>query len=329
MPRATTRILDMQYLRARYCSPSTANFLTEDSYLGDISDPLTLNRYNYVKGSPLNYIDPSGHIPDDLALANRKNLQKNVSLANSSDAKRANERITGQTSSESAKRELNEKQRKAWNYIKDLIQKAQDKTNDFVISCESYSAGVNAVNNSLGSGGVLVTAEGVEIPGAVVVSGAEEGIASVSGGIITGLLAAFGAAGDQEGGSGKGDSDSHQKYEVSDSRREHILEGDPPGTGHGPNRGNTGGAFPDTWTDDQAIDAIERVANSPNSTWKQATGSGYRNAPVTQGGPDPNAPLTTNSGSPVRFRVQGQDHGLNIEVIVEPGGEGIITGYVK
>ena len=124
----------MQYLRARYYSPSTANFLTEDSYLGDISDPLTLNRYNYVKGSPLNYIDPSGHIPDDLALANRKNLQKNVPLANSSDAKRANERITGQTSSESAKRELNEKQRKAWNYIKDLIQKAQDKTNDFVIS---------------------------------------------------------------------------------------------------------------------------------------------------------------------------------------------------
>ncbi len=66
--------LDVQYLRARYYSPSTANFLTEDSYLGDISDPLTLNRYNYVKSSPLNYVDPSGHIPDDLALANRKNI---------------------------------------------------------------------------------------------------------------------------------------------------------------------------------------------------------------------------------------------------------------
>ena len=287
--------LDMQYLRARYYSPSTANFLTEDSYLGDISDPLTLNRYNYVKGSPLNYIDPSGHIPDDLALANRKNLQKNVSLANSSDAKRANERITGQTSSESAKRELNEKQRKAWNYIKDLIQKAQDKTNDFVISCESYAAGVkvkinqknsefsvfilllfgedpsgeenrakqyrnqilegleeidytsyeagyidgdwyyllmfydmvsagmagvNAVNNSLGSGGVLVTAEGVEIPGAVVVSGTEESIASVSGGIITGLLAALGAAGDQEGGSGKGDSEAKSIDDILDGAEE-------------------------------------------------------------------------------------------------------------
>ena len=39
----------------------TANFLTEDSYLGNITDPLTLNRYNYVKSSPLNYIDPSGY----------------------------------------------------------------------------------------------------------------------------------------------------------------------------------------------------------------------------------------------------------------------------
>ena len=57
-------------------------------------------------------------------------------------------------------------------------------------------AGVNAVNNPLGSGGVLVTAEGVVIPGAVVASGTEKGIVSVSGGIITGLLAALGAAGD-------------------------------------------------------------------------------------------------------------------------------------
>lgn len=57
--------VDVQYLRARYYSPKTADFLTEDSYLGNIIDPLTLNRYNYVKSSPLNYIDPSGHDPRD------------------------------------------------------------------------------------------------------------------------------------------------------------------------------------------------------------------------------------------------------------------------
>ena len=50
-----------QYLRARYYDTNTADFLTEDSYLGKLKDPLTLNRYNYVKSNPLNYIDPSGH----------------------------------------------------------------------------------------------------------------------------------------------------------------------------------------------------------------------------------------------------------------------------
>lgn len=35
----------------------------------------------------------------------------------------------------------------------------------------------------------------------------------------------------------------------------------------------------------------------------------------------------TNKGTPVRFMVKGRNHGLNITVIVEPHGEGIITGY--
>ena len=39
------------------------NFLTEDSYLGDIRNPLTLNRYSYCIGNPLFYDDPSGYAP--------------------------------------------------------------------------------------------------------------------------------------------------------------------------------------------------------------------------------------------------------------------------
>jgi len=57
--------MEHQYLRARYYDTDTADFLTEDSYLGKTTDPLTQNRYNYVKGSPLNYMDPSGHDPRD------------------------------------------------------------------------------------------------------------------------------------------------------------------------------------------------------------------------------------------------------------------------
>ena len=39
----------------------TATFLTEDSYLGSQTEPLTLNRYNYCVSSYLNYTDPSGN----------------------------------------------------------------------------------------------------------------------------------------------------------------------------------------------------------------------------------------------------------------------------
>ena len=53
--------LEVQYLRARYYDVERGNFLTEDTYLGKLTDPLTLNRYNYVKSSAPNYVDPSGY----------------------------------------------------------------------------------------------------------------------------------------------------------------------------------------------------------------------------------------------------------------------------
>ena len=51
----------LQYLRARYYNPQTGSFITEDTYPGQIRNPLSLNRYDYVSNNPVNYIDPSGH----------------------------------------------------------------------------------------------------------------------------------------------------------------------------------------------------------------------------------------------------------------------------
>ena len=50
-----------QYLRARYYSPKTGNFFTEDSYLGSLLEPLERNLYTYAENDPVNYSDPSGH----------------------------------------------------------------------------------------------------------------------------------------------------------------------------------------------------------------------------------------------------------------------------
>ena len=52
----------LQYLRARYYEPETGTFLTRDSYLGNIMNPLSQNRYSYAENNPIMNVDPSGHI---------------------------------------------------------------------------------------------------------------------------------------------------------------------------------------------------------------------------------------------------------------------------
>ncbi|HEY9060820.1 MAG TPA: RHS repeat-associated core domain-containing protein [Pseudobacteroides sp.] len=49
------------YLRARSYDPRIGRFVSEDSYAGEIDDPLSLNLYTYCQNNPVNYFDPSGH----------------------------------------------------------------------------------------------------------------------------------------------------------------------------------------------------------------------------------------------------------------------------
>ncbi|WP_053061619.1 RHS repeat-associated core domain-containing protein [Paenibacillus sp. VT-400] len=51
----------LQYLRARWYDPGMARFIGEDTYEGELNDPLSLNLYSYVSNNPLKYVDPSGH----------------------------------------------------------------------------------------------------------------------------------------------------------------------------------------------------------------------------------------------------------------------------
>jgi hypothetical protein len=43
-------------------NPSSGRFWTMDSYEGSTSDPKTLHKYTYVNNSPVDSVDPSGHI---------------------------------------------------------------------------------------------------------------------------------------------------------------------------------------------------------------------------------------------------------------------------
>lgn len=50
-------------MRARYYDPQDGRFISRDSWSGVYSRPLSLNRWNYVEGNPVNLTDPSGNHP--------------------------------------------------------------------------------------------------------------------------------------------------------------------------------------------------------------------------------------------------------------------------
>lgn len=48
------------YLRARWMDPTTGMFVSEDPYEGNMSYPLSLHRFLYASGNPIDYCDPTG-----------------------------------------------------------------------------------------------------------------------------------------------------------------------------------------------------------------------------------------------------------------------------
>ena len=48
------------YMRARYYSPDMRRFVNADILHGKISDSTSLNRYSYVNGNPVSFVDPFG-----------------------------------------------------------------------------------------------------------------------------------------------------------------------------------------------------------------------------------------------------------------------------
>ncbi len=54
----------MVYLRARYYNVNDGRFQSRDTWGGDANSPMSMNRWGYVEGNPVNLTDPSGYHPD-------------------------------------------------------------------------------------------------------------------------------------------------------------------------------------------------------------------------------------------------------------------------
>lgn len=106
---------------------------------------------------------------------------------------------------------------------------------------------------------------------------------------------------------------------ASEARANHILYGDGPGSGGHLWPGQPGKtAFPASWNADKVMSTISDIATDPALSWKPQTGNGG---------------LYTKSGKPARFIVTDAGgnlpviDGVPIRVVIEPAGEGIITGF--
>ncbi|TAG62125.1 MAG: hypothetical protein EAZ28_03450 [Oscillatoriales cyanobacterium] len=91
--------------------------------------------------------------------------------------------------------------------------------------------------------------------------------------------------------------DVNNLSQINSQQRTHILDSDTTGGGHGPGRGISGKSeFPASWSD-----------------WFQQNGKA--------------GAKYTKTGNPVKWQIDGTRDGVNIRVIAEPDGRGVITAF--
>ena len=135
--------LEVQYLRARYYDVERGNFLTEDTYLGKLTDPLTLNRYNYVKSSAPNYVDPSGHKKQSWTEA-ADQAKKNWQEYNKMPVQDYDSGPDYGSKNKELLEELDKKLSTARTKLQKLMDAAEEKGRSVIGYCSDYKAGMDA-----------------------------------------------------------------------------------------------------------------------------------------------------------------------------------------
>ena len=123
----------LQYLRQRHYSPETGTFTSQDTNEGDLTNPLSQNRYIYAENDPVNGNDPGGDKKKSKKSSTKKTSKKSSKSSSKSSkktSKKTNKKTTSKKSPSkkkaSSKKSSSKKSGSLWNKLK---TKAKSKVN--------------------------------------------------------------------------------------------------------------------------------------------------------------------------------------------------------
>ena len=120
--------VDLQYLRQRHYSPETGNFTSQDTNEGDLTNPLSQNRYIYAENDPVNGNDPGGDKKKAKKTSTKKTSKKSSKSSSKSSKKTSKKTNTKKTTKKSSskkkassKKSSSKKSGSKWNKFKSYV----------------------------------------------------------------------------------------------------------------------------------------------------------------------------------------------------------------
>ena len=115
----------LQYLRQRHYSPETGTFTSQDTNEGDLTNPLSQNRYIYAENDPVNGNDPGGDKKKAKKASTKKTNKKSSKSSSKSSkktSKKTNKKTTSKKSPSKKKTTLKWNGKKAWKNLKSYMK---------------------------------------------------------------------------------------------------------------------------------------------------------------------------------------------------------------
>ncbi|WLR42507.1 DNRLRE domain-containing protein [Bacillus carboniphilus] len=172
----------LHYMNARYYSPDTGRFISQDTYKGSPFDPWTQHLYTYTTNNPVNFVDPTGHYhasPDGSKILTRgsKVIPPNKPTPPSNDNGKNKGGSNGPKKNDATKPTTKKSGEKSfWKKVSNVAHQALDYAG-YAPGLGQIASGVDAALYAFEGDykNAAISATGM-IPGAKYVTGAAKGL---------------------------------------------------------------------------------------------------------------------------------------------------------